>query len=565
MRNTILVVDDEESIRFTVEKYLVRQGFDVLLGETYGEAIDFIARQDIAVIVSDIILGGNSGIEFLREIKTRGIRSPVIMMTGKPNLDTASEAVRLGAFDYLAKPFKYDVLLRIINRALQHKKLDDEKESYRRNLEAIFISVSEGIITVDRNLAITQANDNIQAFFNVMPDEIIGKNFIELDYPGQHPCTLVLQKTLQTGEKVIDQHAVWQDTSGKNQSVIINSMPLWDKDRKFIGGLLVLRDTTPIARLEQALKERYRLHRLIGKSSRMQELYGIIDKLSDTDSTVLITGESGTGKELVAEAVHYSGSRANKPLIKVNCNALSENLLESELFGHVTGAFTGAAKDKTGRFQLAHGGTIFLDEIGEMSTSLQLKLLRVLQEKEFERVGDSTSIKVDVRVIAATNSDLAEKIKQGAFRQDLYYRLKVIEMSMPPLRERKEDIRLLVDHFLSTYNKKLKRNIEAIAEDVLDVFMNHTWPGNVRELEHVIERACIMCHGSIITREHLPEDIRKAASPIVSEQPPPSGMDEKDILCALEKARWNKTRAAQLLGVHRSTLHRKMKELNLEG
>ncbi len=453
MKKTVLFVDDEESIRFTSEKYLTWQGFSVVSAETYAQAIDFIQQSDADVIVSDIILGGSSGIEFLREIKKRGIRTPVIMITGKPNLETASEAVRLGAFDYLAKPFKNEVLLRIVNRALEHKKLDDEKESYRRNLEAIFMSVAEGIVAVDKGMTITQANEQFESFFHCAPRNLIGSRFSDLDHPGTAICAGIIEKTLQTGEKVQGQHAVWHDRDGRPQSVIMNSMPLLDRERKFIGALLVLRDTTPIARLEQALKERYRLHRLIGRNRRMQEIYDLIDSLSDTDTTVLITGASGTGKELVAEAIHYSGSRAHKPLVKVNCTALAENLLESELFGHVAGAFTGAIRDKTGRFQLADGGTIFLDEIGDISPALQLKLLRVLQEKEFERVGDAKPIRVDVRVIAATNSDLVEKMRRGAFRQDLYYRLKVIEISLPLLQDRREDIPLLAEHFIIYFYK----------------------------------------------------------------------------------------------------------------
>lgn len=563
MKHTVLFVDDEESIRFTSEKYLTWQGFTVVLAETYQQAIDFIAQSEADVIVSDIILGGSSGIEFLREIKQRGIRTPVIMITGKPNLDSASEAVRLGAFDYLAKPFKNEVLLRIVNRALEHKKLDDERETYRRNLEAIFMSVAEGIITIDKDMRITQANEQVANFFHGAAGNIIGSRFSDLDHPGTPACAEIIEKTLRTGAKVEGHHAVWHDHAGRRQSVIMNSMPLLDRERKFIGALLVLRDITPITRLEQALKERYRLHRLIGRNRRMQDIYDLIDSLSDTDTTVLISGASGTGKELVAEAIHYSGSRAHKPLVKVNCSALAENLLESELFGHVTGAFTGAIRDKTGRFQLADGGTIFLDEIGDISPALQLKLLRVLQEKEFERVGDTKPLRVDVRVIAATNCDLAEKMRRGAFRQDLYYRLKVIEITLPLLQARRDDIPLLVDHFISAFNKKMKKNIEGVADDAMQILMHHQWPGNVRELEHVIERACILCRGTIITQDHLPDDIGGCGPDTVSKQ---SGEAEQtqEILGVLEKTHWNKSKAAQMLGMHRATLHRKIKDLKIE-
>jgi transcriptional regulator with PAS, ATPase and Fis domain len=296
----------------------------------------------------------------------------------------------------------------------------------------------------------------------------------------------------------------------------------------------------------------------------MQEIYSLIESLCDVQTTVLITGESGTGKELVAEALHYRGSRSQKPLVKVNCSALSENLLESELFGHVKGAFTGAVKDKIGRFQRADGGTIFLDELGDVSHRIQLRLLRVLQEMEFERVGDSTPVTVDVRVIAATNQNLSEKVKRGEFREDLYYRLKVVEVAIPPLRDRLEDIPVLVDHFLKKFNEKFDKAITSVSADVQKIFMRHTWPGNIRELEHAIEHAFILCRQDIITIEHLP---RSYCSIIESRPAPLEGANENEshsILQALEKTAWNKARAAKLLGLDRKTLYRKIWKYNIK-
>jgi transcriptional regulator with PAS, ATPase and Fis domain len=325
----------------------------------------------------------------------------------------------------------------------------------------------------------------------------------------------------------------------------------------------VVRDITRLTDLERELKERYQFHNIIGKSRKMQEIFRLFEDLADTDTTVLITGESGTGKELVARALHYESIRAAKPLVTVNCSALAENLLESELFGHVKGAFTGAVKDKVGRFQMADGGTIFLDEIGETSSLIQLKLLRVLQEKVFELVGDSKPIAVDMRVIAATNRDLKEKIKSGEFREDLYYRLKVVEIMLPPLRERREDIPLLVDHFLSLFDRKFEKNIDGISSEVLSTFMQYLWPGNIRELEHAIEHAFVLCRDRTINVDHLPPEIKKYSKiqPHVSEKT--SGYELQEILQALKKTHWNKAKAARMLGISRPTLYQKIKEYNL--
>lgn len=298
----------------------------------------------------------------------------------------------------------------------------------------------------------------------------------------------------------------------------------------------------------------------------MQNIYSLLEDLSSLDTTVLVTGESGTGKELVARALHYSGNRAFKPFTTVNCSALAESLLESELFGHVKGAFTGAFKDKQGRFAAADGGTILLDEIGDISPMIQLKLLRVLQEKEFERVGESTPQKVDVRVIACTNKDLKEKVKKGEFRQDLYYRLKVVEVALPPLRDRLEDLPLLVDHFRRTFNERFHKDIGGISSEVLSRFMDYAWPGNVRELEHVMEHAFVLCHGGTITLKHLPADIRNGdpvdENPHLKNRVIP-GQDVENIREALNKTGWNKSKAARLLGIGRRTIYRKIEDYQL--
>jgi transcriptional regulator with PAS, ATPase and Fis domain len=331
-----------------------------------------------------------------------------------------------------------------------------------------------------------------------------------------------------------------------------------------MGVVLVIRDVTLLRNVERELRERNQFQNIIGRNKTMQDIYSLLEDLTNLDTTVLVTGESGTGKELVARALHYSGNRAFKPFITVSCSALAESLLESELFGHVKGAFTGAIKDKQGRFQAADRGTILLDEVGDISPLIQLKLLRVLQEKEFERVGESTPQKVDVRVIASTNKDLKEKVKLGEFRQDLYYRLKVVEVALPPLRERLEDLPLLVDHFLRSFNERFDKSVEEISNEVLNTFMNYSWPGNVRELEHVMEHAFVLCHGLTITMHHLPADMRHyrqiGAAPPSSNQQVETLTGREDILDALNKTGGNKAKAARLLGISRQTIYRKIND-----
>jgi transcriptional regulator with PAS, ATPase and Fis domain len=285
--------------------------------------------------------------------------------------------------------------------------------------------------------------------------------------------------------------------------------------------------------------------------------------ISASQTTVLITGESGTGKGLVAEALHRAGERSNKPLVKVNCSALPESLLESELFGHVKGAFTGAIRDNVGRFNRADGGTIFLDEVGDISPIIQLKLLRVLEEREFERVGSSTPTKVDVRLIAATNRNLMERVSLGEMREDLYYRLKVVEIRLPPLRDRREDVPLLVEHFRNRFNAKFKKKIEAISSDVSKAFLKYPWPGNVRELEHTMEHAFVLCSQNIITFDHLPPEFMSAQGIERRSPDETQAVDSHTVLEALDKTAWNKAKAARLLGIDRVTLYRKIKRYNL--
>jgi len=327
--------------------------------------------------------------------------------------------------------------------------------------------------------------------------------------------------------------------------------------------------------LKRNLEGRYSFENLIGKSEGIKKVCSLIEKVAETDSTILILGESGTGKELVARTIHYNSPRRNKPLIPINCGAIPENLLESELFGHEKGAFTGASSMRIGRFELADGGTVFLDEIGEMSPTLQVKLLRILQQREFERVGGTRTIKVDVRIIAATNIDLEKAVRSGKFREDLYYRLNVIPIVIPPLRERTEDIPLLIEHFLKHFNRTKKKNIEGFSKEAMNLLLSYRWPGNIRELENLIERLVILKGEGIITPEDMPDKVLhpRREEGIISYTIPDDGINLKDvvekfendlIIQALQKAQGVKNRAAQLLSLNRTTLVEKLKKKKID-
>jgi two-component system response regulator AtoC len=318
--------------------------------------------------------------------------------------------------------------------------------------------------------------------------------------------------------------------------------------------------------LQERLDERYRFENIIGQSGKMQEVLRLIKKVAYTDATVLIIGESGTGKELIAEAIHHHSRRKDKPLVKLNCAAIPEGLLESELFGHEKGAFTGAISKRIGKFELAHQGTIFLDEIGDMPFAAQSKVLRVLQERTFERVGGATTITVDVRVIAATNKNLAEEVKNGRFREDLFYRLNVFPIVLPPLRERKEDIPLLAEHFMVKSSERIGLSPQGLSKEVLDCLQNYDWPGNVRELENVVERAMIMAEGEVITPAHLPSYLvsshqRRGLAPLDQTL---ENIEKDFIIDALKKSNWVQSRAAKILGISERSLWHRVKKYRID-
>jgi PAS domain S-box-containing protein len=558
----ILIVDDEESIRFTFDSFLSDEGHEVATAGEYNEALEVLSRNDFDLIFMDIVLGGKTGIDLLKEIKNRGLNCQVVMITGYPNVETASAALRLGAFDYIFKPVKQEILLHITGMALQNKALRDENEKYRTNLEAIFKSVKDAIITVDKDLAVLEANEAAENICGLTRGSL-GKSLGAIQTNCNYKCLEVLKKTILEKHPFEVQRTECEYNGRHKQVVTISTWPLINMG-SFSGAVMIVRDETRLSELERDLGERRKFHHIIGQNMQMQRIYSLIEDLADVETTALITGESGTGKELVAEAIHYKGKRSSRPLVKVNCSALSESLLESELFGHVRGAFTGADKDKIGRFQKAEGGSIFLDEIGDLSPQMQLRLLRVLQDKVFERVGDSTPIKADVRVITATNQDLSRKVRSGQFREDLYYRLKVVELALPPLRDRKDDIPLLVDSFIQKFNDKFNKNVTAISEDVKALFMDYSWPGNIRELEHTLEHAFVVAKQDTIIIDHLPKSITDHPGKNLTSHPDVNTDGPDAVADALKRAGGNKSKAARFLGVNVRTIYRKIEKYNIQ-
>ncbi len=460
MGRRLLIADDEEFILDILSEVFQEMSLDIEVARSGDEALKMIDEKRFDVVLTDLKMPGCDGLTVLRSVKELQPECEVIMMTGYGTIETAVEAMKLGAFHYITKPFKIDEVRYLVIKALEHSRIRKENINLRKQV-----------------------------------------------------------------------------------------------------------------------RSKYSFDNIIGSSPAMMEVLSMVDKVADTDSTILILGESGTGKEMIARAIHYNSSRANHLLVPVNCGAIPEDLLESELFGHVKGAFTGAIAPRAGRFELANHGTIFLDEVGEMSPKLQVKLLRVLQEKEFEPVGSTKTIRVDVRVIAATNKDLEKEVQEGRFREDLYYRLNVIPIRIPPLRERKEDIPLLLNYFIGVYNEKKGRHIEGVADEALEIMMEYSWPGNVRELENLVERIVVIKGQGKILPDDLPEKMREESSKtfyvpqtneLNSENPFPINLKEaverlevEMIKKALKMAGGNKEMAAGLLGIKRTTLIEKIKRKNI--
>ena len=444
MKETILVIEDEKLMRVTIEDSLKASGYSVIASVNGMDGLAAFKDGPCDVVVSDIRLPDMSGIDILREI-TRTSDIPVIVMTAFGTIKDAVEAMKLGAFDYITKPFSLDEFRMLIERALEMKRLREDNIRLRKDINRYFC------------------------------------------FPN-----------------------------------------------------------------------------IIGESAAMKKVYSLIEKVAATDSTVLILGESGTGKELVATTIHYQSRRKDKPLIKVNCAALPEALIESELFGHEKGAFTGAIRRKPGRFELAHGGTIFLDEIGDVPLSTQTRLLRVIQEKTFERVGGTDTLNIDVRVLAATNRNLEEEVKAGRFREDLYYRLNVIPVVLPPLRERREDVPALVDFALGKCRNRIAKTVR-FSKDAMNALLQYDYPGNVRELENIVERGATLSASDVIEKDDLPSVIfkRTESQGSLSLAEAVAAAEKEHVIRMLAATQGNKTKAADLLGISRKTLWEKMNTYGL--
>jgi len=432
--------------------------------------------------------------------------------------------------------------------------------------EAILESISDGVFTVDPEWRITSFNRAGEAITGVPREEALGQRCSEVFRSSMCEADCALRRTLQTGRPIIGRTGYIIDAEGTRIPISLSTAVLKDGQGKVIGGAETFRDLTEVETLRQELAGRAKVGDLVSRSPIMQKLFEVLPAIAASPSTVLILGETGTGKELAARTIHALSPRKEGPFVAVNCGALPDTLLESELFGYKAGAFTGAAKDKPGRFAVAKGGTLFLDEIGEITPALQVRLLRVLQERTYEPLGSTRTETADVRIIAATHQDLAEQVKKGHFREDLYYRVNVIRVELPPLRRRMEDLPLLAEQFVERFNRLQRRSVQGVSKEALSLLMAHTWPGNVRELENIIERAFILCQEGPIRLEHLPEELRSRSHGGSEAHPVRQAhelLDVQSILAALERHGFNRLAAARDLGIHKTTLFRRMKKLGI--
>jgi len=431
----------------------------------------------------------------------------------------------------------------------------------------ILDSITEGVFTVDLDLRITSFNRAAEKITGIGRDQAIGQQCKDILRANLCETNCALRKTMATGEPVINKAVQIVDADANRKTISISTALLKDSSDKVIGGVETFRDTSLVEQLRKELNHSYNFEDMLSRNHQMQNLFALLANIAQTNTTVLIVGESGTGKELFARAIHNISTRKDKPFVAVNCGALPDTLLESELFGYKAGAFTDAKKDKPGRFAMAQGGTIFLDEIGDISTALQVRLLRVVQEKVYEPLGSISPVKAGVRIITATNKDLDELVKADKFREDLYYRINVVKLTIPPLRDRKEDIPLLVDHSISRFNHLHNKNISGVTDQVLATLLEHDYRGNVRELENIIEHCFVMCAGEIIENKHLPVSFQKAADTDYADIKKAVTLEEMEkifISHALKQNNGNRTAAAKQLGIHKSTLFRKLKALNID-
>ena len=438
-------------------------------------------------------------------------------------------------------------------------------------LQSVLDSLDEGVLTLDDDGVVIGINRAACEILDVQRREALDRGC---------PCLLgdeVCDEDSSLRRSIADRRPIRHleieivTEAGHRRVLHVRTTVLRGGEREPEGGLVVFRDVSELARLRRDLNERYRLHNLVGKSKPVQEIFRLIEQVADSEASVLIEGDTGTGKELVARAIHHLSPRSGRPFVAVNCAALPESLLESELFGHVRGAFTGALRDKVGRFEAASGGTIFLDEIGEISPTIQVKLLRVLQEHRIERVGAEQSTRVDIRVIAAANQSLTALVQQRRFREDLLYRLRVVPITLPPLRERRDDIPLLAQHFVEHLRRRTGRPITGLEDGALGALVDYDWPGNVRQLENAIEYAFVKAYEGQLAREHLPPEIQVGAANVAPRRDPGQDLPgrgrarlaRRDLQQVLHDTSWNISRAARRLGISRTTLYTRMREFGI--
>jgi len=433
--------------------------------------------------------------------------------------------------------------------------------------QTVLDSVADGVFTVDLEWRITSFNRAAERITGVRRNEAIGIQCCDVFRASICGTGCALKHTMQTGEPIVNKAIMILDAKARKVPVRISTAVLRDQKGHIVGGVETFRDLSQVEELQKELEGRFSLGDIIGRSRVMRDLFGLLPAVAASDSTVVIHGASGTGKELFARAIHELSPRRQKPFVAINCGALPDTLLESELFGHKAGAFTDAKSDKPGRFAVAEGGTIFLDEIGDISQAMQVRLLRVLQEKVYEPLGSVEPVSSDVRIVVATHRDLARLVDDGSFREDLFYRINVIRLELPKLRERREDIPLLVDHFIGRFNRLQGKDVIGISDEVMAVLMKHEYPGNARELENIIERAFVLCPGGVIEARHLPPELGQEAggsSPSASTGMTLRELEALHIADALRRNGGNRKAAAEELGIHPSTLFRKIRDLEIE-
>ena len=444
------------------------------------------------------------------------------------------------------------------------------KENLENQTRIILDSITEGVFTVDQEWKITSFNRGAEKITGIPREEALNRRCWDVFRANICESRCALKQTMTTREPIVNKSIYIINIRGERVPISISTALLQTPGGEVIGGVETFRDLSVVEELRKELREKHSFFDIISKNPEMHRLFGILEQVAESNATILLTGESGTGKELFARAIHSLSPRKEAPIVTVNCGALPDDLLESELFGYKAGAFTGARKDKPGRIAMAEGGTFFLDEIGDISPALQVKLLRVLQEKVYEPLGSNRSTNANVRIVAATNSNLEDLVKKGQFRQDLYYRINVAKLILPPLRERKEDIPLLVDYFISKFNHLAGKEINGIIPEALGILMAHHFPGNIRELENVIEYATVVCRDTMIGTNHLPDNLavnlKKTGLSADEENTPVSWENTEGAFLyeALERNGWNRMATAAELGIHNTTLWRKMKRLNLQ-